>query len=56
MVAPGDNIGLFARIEADLRRALPDEIELQMERVDMIPTPPGEKTRMVISKLTAAAK
>ncbi len=54
LAAPGDNGGLFARIEADLRRALPDEIEIRMEHVDKIPTAPGEKTRMVISKLDAA--
>ncbi len=56
LVAPGHNVDLFARIEADLRRALPDEIELSMEPVDTISTTPGVKTRMIISKFTAAAE
>ncbi len=53
VVTPGDSAGLLARIEADLRRALPGEVVLQIERVEMIPKVPGEKIRMVISRYSA---
>src|SRR5262245_16796160 len=56
VVLPGDNVGLLVRVEADLRRALPDEVGLRIERVATIPLAPGEKTRMVISQLSAAAR
>ena len=44
---------LLARIEADLRRALPGEVVLQVECVETIPWVPGEKIRMVISRCSA---
>jgi phenylacetate-CoA ligase len=53
VVAPGDSAGLLARIEADLYRALPGEVVLQIECVEKIPRAPGEKIRMVISQCSA---
>jgi phenylacetate-CoA ligase len=46
--------GLPARIAADLRRVVPPEMTVQVEEVETIPWVPGEKTRMVISRCTAA--
>jgi len=43
VVAPGDGAGLLERIAADLRRALPSEVVLQVECVEDIPRVPGEK-------------
>jgi phenylacetate-CoA ligase len=54
VVAPGDSAGLLAGIEAELRRALPGEVVLQVECVETIPRVPGEKIRMVISQCSAA--
>ena len=54
VVAPGDAAGLLARIAADLRRALPSEVVLQVECVEDIPRVPGEKIHMVISQCSAA--
>src|SRR6266849_4313773 len=54
VVAPGDSAGLPAGIEAELRRALPGEVVLQVECVETIPRAPGEKIRMVISRCSAA--
>lgn len=46
--------GLLSRIESDLRAVLPGEIHLRVERVERIPLSPGEKTRMIISKVGTA--
>ncbi|MDR4482314.1 MAG: hypothetical protein R3B95_03550 [Nitrospirales bacterium] len=45
---------LLSRIKSDLQAALPGEIHLQVERVETIPLSPGEKTRMIISKVGTA--
>lgn len=46
--------GLLSRIESDLQAVLPGEIRLRVERVETIPVSPGEKTRMIISKVGKA--
>lgn len=46
--------GLLSRIESDLQSVLPGEIHLRIERVEAIPVNPGEKTRMIISKVGTA--
>ncbi len=46
--------GLLSRIESDLQAVLPCEIRLRVERVETIPVSPGEKTRMIISKVGTA--
>lgn len=46
--------GLLSRIESDLQAVLPGEIHLRVERVETIPLSPGEKTRMIISKVGTA--
>ena len=46
--------GLLSRIESDLQAVLPGEIRLRVERVETIPVSPGEKTRMIISKVGTA--
>ncbi len=43
--------GLLSRIESDLQAVLPGEIHLRVEPVERIPISPGEKTRMIISKV-----
>ncbi len=43
--------GLLSRIESDLQAVLPGEIHLRVKRVEKIPLSPGEKTRMIISKV-----
>ncbi len=48
--------GLLSRIESDLQAVLPGEIHLRVERVEKIPLSPGEKTRMIISKVGAATE
>ncbi|HNP60168.1 MAG TPA: hypothetical protein PKM72_04965 [Nitrospirales bacterium] len=45
---------LLSRIESDLQAVLPGEIHLQVERVERILLSPGEKTRMIISKVGTA--
>ncbi|MBI3798737.1 MAG: phenylacetate--CoA ligase family protein [Deltaproteobacteria bacterium] len=50
VVMPTGSIGPLARIEADLREALPGEVVLQVECIEKIPQVPGEKSRMVISR------
>ncbi len=47
LALPGDPDGLVARIESQIRRALPEEVQLVIERVDAIPIRPEEKTRMI---------
>lgn len=56
LVAVNDNHGLLSRIESDLQRALSGEIRLRLERVERIPLSPGEKTRMIISKVGTATE
>lgn len=56
LVLPNNDTGVYERVEASLRDALPHEVELLSERVDTIPTLPGQKTRMVVSTLTAPAR
>ena len=46
--------GLLSRIKSDLQAVLPGEIHLRVERVETIPLSPGEKTRMIISKVGTA--
>lgn len=45
---------LLSRIKSDLQAVLPGEIHLRVERVETIPLSPGEKTRMIISKVGTA--
>lgn len=54
VVMAGESTDLPARITADLRRAVPPEMVVQVEEVETIPWVRGEKTRMVISRCTAA--
>lgn len=56
LALPLEDIKLLEKIKSDLRNALPKEIELQIVRVDSIPVTPGEKARMVISKVNTSAK
>jgi hypothetical protein len=56
LVIPGDNLILLERIKTDLRCALPEEIELRMERVDTIPIRLGEKVRMIISQVSVPSR
>jgi phenylacetate-CoA ligase len=51
-----NNTSLLHKIEADLCSALPTGIELTIERVDAIPAITGEKTRMIISNISASGK
>lgn len=44
-------IRLLATIETDLRRALPEDIRFDVERVNGIPKQPSGKTRMVVSHI-----
>ncbi|WNM58968.1 phenylacetate--CoA ligase family protein [Candidatus Nitrospira allomarina] len=46
--------GLLPRIESDLQAVLPGEVHLRVEQVEAIPVSPGEKTRMIISKVGTA--
>lgn len=46
--------GLPSRIKSDLQAVLPGEVHLRVERVEAIPFSPGEKTRMIISKVGTA--
>jgi phenylacetate-CoA ligase len=43
---------LFARLTNALRQAVPATVELSLERVDAIPITPGEKVRMVLSRVS----
>jgi phenylacetate-CoA ligase len=52
LVLPEDQSTVQERLEADLREALPDEVELLSERVDTISMIPGQKARMVVSNVT----
>lgn len=54
VVMAGEGTDLLARIAADLRRAVPQEMVVQVEDVETIPWVPEEKTRMVISRCNAA--
>ncbi|MGH7456980.1 MAG: phenylacetate--CoA ligase family protein, partial [bacterium] len=56
LALPLEDIELLGKIKSDLRNALPKEIELQIVRVDSIPVTPGEKARMVISKINTSTK
>lgn len=42
---------LFNKIRLDLRREIPEEVALNIERVDAIPIVPGKKERLVTSQL-----
>jgi phenylacetate-CoA ligase len=55
-VSSNGNPVFLARIESDLRRALPSELRLRLERVESIPRVPAEKTRMIISKVSRATE
>ncbi|WP_443147716.1 phenylacetate--CoA ligase family protein [Nitrospira sp.] len=46
--------GLLPRIKSDLQAVLPGEIHLRVEQVEAITLAPGEKTRMIISKVGTA--
>ena len=50
LAAPHGHMELFAKIERDLRRVLPESMDLLVERVETIPSSPGEKTRMIFSR------
>jgi phenylacetate-CoA ligase len=54
LVTAHDNHDLLSRIESDLQHALPGELRLRVERIERIPLIPGEKTRMIISKVRTA--
>ncbi len=56
VVLSNGSVGLLARIDADLRRGLPGKIHLRLEPVDRIPIIPGEKTRMIISRVDVATE
>jgi hypothetical protein len=56
LVTSREDGGWLAGIEAELRRALPNEVALQIERVDRIATAPGEKRRVVLSRLSAPSR
>lgn len=51
LVLLDDYPGLRERLATSLRDALPEAIELLIERVDAIPAVPGRKTRMIVSTL-----
>lgn len=53
LALPRDHVDLLARIDSELRRVLPVGVELQIECMDEIPIVPGQKTRMVVSRLRA---
>jgi phenylacetate-CoA ligase len=54
IVVANDDQGLLSRIKSDLQDVLPGEIRLRVERVEKILLTPGEKTRMIISKVGTA--
>jgi phenylacetate-CoA ligase len=56
LVLSPDRISLLKTIELDLRRALPHEVELKVATVDDIPLKPGEKVRMVISRIDSQSE
>lgn len=51
LVTSHDGVSLVKQIKTHLRKALPEEIEINVVRVSSISTRPGEKVRMVISKV-----
>lgn len=55
LVLPDHNISLLDRIKSHLSSALPKEIKLNVERVETIPITPGQKVRMVISRVSDSA-
>jgi phenylacetate-CoA ligase len=52
LVSPAAPPDLLRKIEADLRQALPHEVELRIQKVDAIKTKAGEKTRMIVSNIS----
>lgn len=55
LVAPEADEALVDRAAREVRRLLPPEVALVVERLDRIPAAPGEKTRMILSRLGDAA-
>ncbi|MGH7230651.1 MAG: phenylacetate--CoA ligase family protein [Nitrospiraceae bacterium] len=51
LAVPARNGRLLTRLDTDLRRVLPDGFRLDIERVERISVNPGEKTRMIVSKM-----
>lgn len=51
LVVPHDDVALMKHIALHLRKALPRQMELKLERVAAIPVSPGGKARMVISMI-----
>jgi phenylacetate-CoA ligase len=51
LVVPHDDVALMKHIVLHLRKALPRQMELKVERVAAIPVSPGGKARMVISMI-----
>lgn len=56
LVLNHNDTNLLERIKADLCSALPNELELSLQRVDAIPVIPGEKTRMIKSNVNTSTQ
>jgi phenylacetate-CoA ligase len=53
VVTAHDTVTLVRRLEEDLAKTLPGDVRFRFEIVPRIPVAPGEKTRMIISKVNA---